>query len=98
MLSGRIVRGRFDLIIGSDLLYERDDRSTLAGFIGRHAQPAAEVWIVDPDRGNRSAFNRQMAGLGFARREEPLAVLATSDAAAYKGRMLIYARSTPHNA
>jgi predicted nicotinamide N-methyase len=98
MLGGRIVRGRFDLIIGSDLLYERDDRSTLAGFIGRHAQPAAEVWIVDPDRGNRSAFNLQMAGLGFARREEPLAVLATSDAAAYKGRMLIYARSAPRNA
>ncbi len=91
-LCGRIVRGRFDLIIGSDLLYERDDRSTLAGFIGRHAQSAAEVWIVDPDRGNRPAFNRQMASLGFAKREEPLAVPAAAGAAAYKGRMLIYAR------
>ncbi len=29
-LGGRVVRGRFDLIIGSDLLYERDDRSNLA--------------------------------------------------------------------
>jgi predicted nicotinamide N-methyase len=91
-LGGRIVRGRFDLIIGSDLLYERDDNSTLAGFIGRHAQPLAEVWIVDPDRGNRPAFNRQMASLGFAKREEPLAVPPMAAAAAYKGRMLIYAR------
>jgi predicted nicotinamide N-methyase len=94
-LGGRVVRGRFDLIIGSDLLYERDDRSTLAGFIGRHAQPAAEVWIVDPDRGNRPAFNRQMASLGFARREESLAAPLRADVAAYKGRMLIYARSMP---
>jgi predicted nicotinamide N-methyase len=92
-LGGRIVRGRFDLIIGSDLLYERDRHSTLAGFIGRHALAAAEVWIVDPERGNRPAFNRQMAGLGFDKREEPLAVPAGMEAAAYKGRMLIYARS-----
>jgi predicted nicotinamide N-methyase len=91
--GGRIVSGRFDLIIGSDLLYERDDRSTLAAFIGRHAQPTAEVWIVDPDRGNRPAFNRQMASLGFAKREEPLAVPAVAGAAVYKGRTLIYARS-----
>ena len=91
--GGRPVYGRFDLVIGSDLLYERDDRATLAGFIGRHANPAAEVWIVDPDRGNRAAFNRQMAVLGFARREEPLATPAVAGAAAYKGRMLVYARS-----
>ncbi|MEO8923904.1 MAG: SAM-dependent methyltransferase [Caldimonas sp.] len=92
-LGGRVVRGRFDLIIGSDLLYERDDNSTLTGFIGRHAQPAAEVWIIDPDRGNRPAFNRQMAALGFVKREEPIAIAASANAAAYKGRMLIYARS-----
>jgi predicted nicotinamide N-methyase len=92
-LGGRVVRGRFDLIVGSDLLYERDDNSTLTGFIGRHAQPLAEVWIVDPDRGNRPAFNRQMAGLGFAKREEPIAVASGTDVAGYKGRMLIYTRS-----
>jgi predicted nicotinamide N-methyase len=92
-LGGRVVRGRFDLIIGSDLLYERDDRSNLAGFIGRHAEATAEIWIVDPDRGNRPAFNRQMAALGFARREEPLAIAAAGNVAAYKGRMLIYLRS-----
>ncbi len=97
-LGGRTVRGRFDLIIGSDLLYERDDRSNLAGFIGRHAQPTAEVWIVDPDRGNRPAFNRQMAQLGFTLHEERIATPACADVAAYKGRMLTYARDATQGA
>lgn len=91
-LASRTVHGRFDLVIGSDLLYERDDRSALAGFIGRHAKPACEVWIVDPDRGNRSAFNRQMAALGFTLHEQRLSVPALAGALAYKGRMLTYRR------
>ena len=91
-LGGRTVTGRFDLIIGSDLLYERDEQATLAGFIGRHSKPAAEVWIVDPDRGNRPAFNRQMAALGFVLREERLDVPAAEGVPAYKGRILVYRR------
>jgi hypothetical protein len=71
------VHGMFDLIIGSDLLYERDAKGLLAAFIGRHAGPAAEVWIVDPDRGNRPAFNRQMADEGFGMCEERLDQLAS---------------------
>ena len=46
------------LIIGSDLLYERDTDGALAGFIACHASPAAEIWIIDPDRGNWPAFKR----------------------------------------
>jgi len=86
------VRGRFDLIIGSDILYERDASASLAAFIGRHARRAAEVWIVDPDRGNRPAFNRHMAALGFQMREERLDRPASVGGAAYKGRLLIYRR------
>jgi predicted nicotinamide N-methyase len=86
------VRGRFDLIIGSDLLYERDAGSILAGFIGRHAAAAGEVWIVDPDRGNRPAFHRAMARHGFAMREERIDVRAGIGIAAYKGRLLTYRR------
>jgi predicted nicotinamide N-methyase len=89
----RVVRGRFDLIVGSDLLYERDDKALLAGFIERHARAAAEVWIVDPDRGNRPAFNRQMAHQGFVVREERLNRPASAEGHAYKGRLLIYRRS-----
>jgi predicted nicotinamide N-methyase len=83
---GSVVRGRFDLIIGSDLLYERDAGGGLAAFIGRHASAQSQVWIVDPDRSNRAAFNRQMANEGFSRGEERL------DALGYKGRLITYQR------
>lgn len=92
-LSSGAVQGRYDLIIGGDILYERDTDATLAGFIGLHAAPAAEVWIVDPDRGNRSAFSRQMAALDFAVREERLDTPELAGAAAYKGRLLVYQRA-----
>lgn len=88
---GSVVRGRFDLVIGSDLLYERDVPGGLAAFIGRHANDAAEVWIVDPDRGNRAAFHRQMAAEGFRGRDEQ-----RLDSSAYKGRLITYARGTRH--
>ena len=87
------VHGSFDFMIGSDLLYERDANGDLASFIGRHCAPSCEVWIVDPDRGNRSAFSRRMASAGFALREERLDTLAVLDIAAYKGRLLVYTRT-----
>ena len=86
------VSGRFDLIVGSDLLYERDAGGDLAGFVSRHAKPSCEVWIVDPDRSNRPAFNARMAADGFDRREERLDTAATTAAPAYKGRLLVYRR------
>jgi predicted nicotinamide N-methyase len=57
--------GRFDLIIGSDVLYERQQPAQLARFIDQHALAGAQVIIVDPDRGNRSAFCREMTTLGY---------------------------------
>ncbi len=90
---GDAVRGHFELIIGSDVLYERDANGALAGFIAQHAAAACEVWIVDPDRGNRPAFNRLMAGQGFALTELRLDRAATDNAVAYKGRLLTYRRS-----
>jgi len=85
-------RGGFDLIVGSDLLYERDASGALAAFVSRHAKASCEVWIVDPDRSNRPAFNRRMADGGFTRHEERLDSAATSTDAAYKGRLLVYRR------
>ncbi len=90
--QGDLVRGRFDLIIGSDVLYERDANGALAGFIAQHAAAQSEVWVVDPDRGNRPAFNRLMAAQGFALTELRLDCEATDNAAAYKGRLLTYRR------
>ncbi len=88
---------RFDLIIGSDLLYERDAEGDLARFVNRHAKPDCEVWIVDPDRGNRPAFNRRMASAGFVLGEERLDAAATATSPAYKGRLLVYARKLVHD-
>jgi predicted nicotinamide N-methyase len=86
------VSSKFDLIIGSDILYERDEQGDLANYIHQHMEDHAEVWVVDPNRGNRAHFHRNMAAQGFALKEECLDISATSNASAYKGRMLTYSR------
>jgi predicted nicotinamide N-methyase len=90
------VDGLFDLIIGSDLLYDRDASDALAVFIGHHAAAASQVWIIDPDRGNRPAFNKHMRLHGFVLTEERLDRAATPFALAYKGRLLTYSRQAAH--
>lgn len=86
------VSGEFDLIMGSDVLYERDDDGQLSGFIDRHASAKAEVLIVDPNRGNRSAFSKRMARLGFVLIDHPLqCLLANGDT--YRGHLLQYTRA-----
>jgi predicted nicotinamide N-methyase len=87
-----VVHGAFDLIIGSDVLYERDERGTLADFIAALAAPVAQVWIVDPNRGNRSAFHKNMTRHGFRMEEAYLDRVEGDGLLAYKGRMLTYAR------
>ncbi|MEN9721222.1 MAG: hypothetical protein RIT13_1927 [Pseudomonadota bacterium] len=87
-----VVNSKFDLIIGSDILYERDERGDLAHYINEHIEDHAEVWVVDPNRGNRSHFHRNMAAQGFSLSEETLVMSATQTEAAYKGRMLTYLR------
>lgn len=85
-----LVAGRYDLIIGSDVLYERDDSGALPWFIAQHAAPGAQVWIVDPDRGNRTTFSRHMAGLGMAHSERRIDVAAAAGVAEYRGRLMSY--------
>ncbi len=94
-LSGRVplVQGRFDLIMGSDVLYERDDEGLLAAFIAKHALPASQVLIIDPDRGNRAAFSKRMAALGYSLQDSPIKTAASAEALAYKGRLLHFSRS-----
>lgn len=90
--AGDALQGRFDLIVGSDVLYERHAAQALAGFIGRHAAAQAAVWIVDPNRGHRPAFTRVMRSLGFALQDELLRVAAAPQQAAYRGHLLSYRR------
>jgi predicted nicotinamide N-methyase len=83
--------GRFDLIVGSDVLYERQQPGQLSAFIERHAARGAEVAIVDPGRGQRASFTRHMATLGFAGDESMLDGPQASGEA-YRGRLLRYTR------
>lgn len=58
--------GKFDLIIGSDLLYERDHIELLSNFIDNHTNPEAEVIIVDPGRSMHARFSKKMVELGYS--------------------------------
>lgn len=84
--------GRFDLIIGSDVLYEPDHAALLAGFIARHAQPTAQVLIADPGRGYRGQLSKRLAAEGFARTEMPCRAGGSEIEA--RGRILSFTRST----
>lgn len=88
------VHGRYDFVIGSDVLYDRDASLALAGFIARHTADAAEVWIVDPDRGNRPGFTRRMAAAGFKVHDQRLDQAGSGPHPAYKGRLLVYRRDS----
>lgn len=83
--------GRFDLIIGSDVLYDREQPAVLAAFIDRHSCAAVEVVIVDPDRGNRVPFCRRMSDYGYACSETRAAPRQNSGEP-YKGRFLNFHR------
>lgn len=58
--------GLFDLMIGSDLLYEDEHIKGLALFIQNHAKPECEVVLVDPGRGRKNKLSQEMEGYGFA--------------------------------
>jgi predicted nicotinamide N-methyase len=58
--------GLFDLVIGSDLLYERDHTGLLSDFIDQHAKPECDVIIVDPGRGHHANFSKKMVALGYS--------------------------------
>lgn len=57
--------GTFDLIIGSDLLYEDEHIELLTTFIEAHAKPSSEIIIVDPGRGRKNKLSTKMSLLGF---------------------------------
>ncbi len=83
--------GMFDLVIGSDVLYEPDQARQVSDFIECHTPHAAQVLIIDPDRGNRSAFKRHMTTLGFGLTETRL-FANLHDGSRYRGRLLHYRR------
>lgn len=63
---------RYDLVMGSDILYEPDSAYFLAKYIDKIAMPRAEVWVVDPNRGYKNRFARALQKYGFALKEDCL--------------------------
>lgn len=93
--SSRPGLGRFDLIIGSDVLYERDHVALLASLIKRHAKNDAEIVLADPGRGHSAAFLKAMQLQQFQVEERrPLA--AEDNPTALRHRLLYCRRGSSH--
>jgi predicted nicotinamide N-methyase len=83
--------GRFDLIIASDVLYERGQAELLADFIARHAQPRAGILVTDPGRGYANQLGRRLREQGYAGSESRCRFEET-EKAPFRGRLLSYRR------
>lgn len=84
--------GRFDLIIGSDLLYEDEHIELLTGFIKEHSNPKCEVIIVDPGRGRKNKLSKNLLELGYISsfsKPENTDYLSS----AFKGHILTFSRT-----
>jgi len=82
--------GLFDVLIGADILYEREHIDLLSAFISRHAQAKCEVILVDPGRGNHAAFSKKMIQLGFQHSQKN--VQDVFGHGTFKGKVLSYVR------
>ncbi|MGX5732143.1 class I SAM-dependent methyltransferase [Pseudoxanthomonas beigongshangi] len=83
--------GRFDAIVASDVLYERDSADALSTLIGRHAETRAEVLITDPGRGNSARFSRLLAAQGFDA-DSMTCPMDDRDIPPHRGKLLHYRR------
>lgn len=93
-----ILSKRYDLIMGSDLLYEPSSPAQVAAFIHEHAAAKSEVWVMDPNRGYRNRFSRSMAEYGFdlahdQKVQRPFAYNNKEKPEPYSGRFLLYKRA-----
>lgn len=83
--------GLFDVIIGSDLLYEDQHIELLACFIEKHANASCEVILVDPGRGRKNKISDRMTAFGFQNsHNKPVATDYLTDA--FKGHILRFWR------
>ncbi|GAB5518447.1 MAG: methyltransferase domain-containing protein [Rhodothermales bacterium] len=87
--------GQFDIIIGSDLLYERGHPAQLAAFVNQHANQACTVLVTDPGRGHHGRFSTCMMDLGYTyARTQPdyIAALTQPMRGAKRVHLLTYTR------
>jgi predicted nicotinamide N-methyase len=83
--------GRYDLIIGSDVLYDRALPALLSAFLARHAKPAAQIIVADPGRSRRGEFTARMVAQGYLR-SEPWGRFAGAAGPSLRGRILSFVR------
>ncbi len=88
--------GRFDLIIGSDVLYEPDHAADLCAFLEAHATESAEFLMVDPRRGNVGKFSKRMKARGYLVEELP-APTDPETSAPYQVRIVRFRRNNPQS-
>ncbi|MGI0493558.1 class I SAM-dependent methyltransferase [Alkalinema pantanalense CENA528] len=84
--------GKFDLIIGSDILYERGHPQIIADFIDRHISDSGQIIIVDPGRDHHRKFYQVMMAQGYCYSEEKIRD-RYPDSSASRGRIMTYSRS-----
>lgn len=85
--------GEFELIIGSDVLYEPDHAGNVSSFIDAHSGKDIQVIIVDPGRSNQSKFTRNMQTLGYSHHRERFSMMDLNRKST-KGHILHYQRNT----
>lgn len=83
--------GKFELIVGSDILYEPRHVMHLGAFIDRHGAEHCEVVIVDPDRGQSEQFGLDMSRAGFSVRSIKPSFIDHLNIS-YNGEIRIYSR------
>ncbi len=66
--------GEFDLVIGSDVLYDRSHAADLVRFVQRHLAPGGRVVISDPGRAYLQEFTTRLEAAGFTARIETMRV------------------------
>ena len=82
--------GDFDMIIASDVLYERDHAQLLSGVVERHARAVCELVFTDPGRGHSAELTRRLTAQGFDVSESRCAM--DDDDRTARGRLLHYRR------
>ncbi len=84
--------GEFDLIVGSDLLYEDSSVELLANFVDQHTKLQCDIIIVDPLRGRKAKFSKKMVALGYTQCKNKQ-INSDNLEKPFKGHILHYNRS-----
>ena len=90
--TGNARLGKFDVLIGSDILYQPDHARLVPRFIDRHSSDDVQVVIGDPGRANRAKFTRNMVDRGY-RHEFEKFDRQLQDGKRCKGRISHYRRN-----